>query len=145
MMALVVLAIANPTHAALLLYEGFSYPENAQLNGQVNPSTGGAWVKPAMPAGSTATALIKNDNLTYSNLESSTGLAFSLPRATQSNISKIQIPGNPYNHSTASTSVFFSFLMKMTEFNTSVSDATAATQTHREGDFIAGFTAASQK
>ena len=39
--------------------------------------------------------------------------------------------------------LFFSFLLEMTEFNTSISDAVAASTTHRQGDFIAGLTASS--
>jgi hypothetical protein len=135
-------AAATPAPAALLLTEHFNYPAGALLNGQTNPSSGNNWQRPGAPAGNSSTAVVTAGNLNYPGVGAPPSTnSFGLPRNTQSNISKITVPGGPYNHSTASTSVFFSMVIQLTSWSP-ITDTVAASQTHREGDFIAGYTAA---
>lgn len=144
MMSLVVLLLlVSPAPAQLLMYEGFDYTTGAELNGLTNPMTSLNWNKPSVPAGDSSTALITEDSLSYPGLPDSTGNSFGLPRLTQSNVSRITLPGAPYTVTSPNKDLFFSFLLQMTEFDTSVSDLVAASTTHRQGDFIAGFTASS--
>ena len=137
--ALVLSLLATPASAALVLYDGFDYPAGAQINGQTNTAYGVSWSKPSAPAGNSATALIDAADVHYPGLPNEADRSLGLSRTTQSNISRIAIPGSPYNHNSASTSVFFSFVMQMTSV-VSTSDTIAASATHRDGDFIAGFT-----
>jgi len=141
LLALLTLSLfASSASASLLLYEGFDYPAGEEINGQVNPFSGQTWSKPPVPAGNTLTALISSTGLDYPGLPAGVGNSLSLPRETQSNISRITIPGGPYTYDGDDTSLFFSFAMKMTDWVTTT-DEIAASANHRNGDFIAGFTA----
>jgi len=134
---------ASPVSATLLIYEGFDFPADAEINGQVNPFSGETWSKPPVPAGNSATALVDSTGLDYPGLQAGVGNGFGLPRVTQSNISRITIPGGPYTYDGSNTSLFFSFAMKMTDWVTTT-DEIAASANHRHGDFIAGFTASGE-
>jgi hypothetical protein len=136
-----------------LVYEGFDYTAGDHLIGQQNPTTGGLWqdpTVPAQPAPENDGHLIQAASLTYAGLPTSTGGSLKVPRSPNSNISRLRLPlptgADPVTGSwnidtidgddATGDSMFFSFLMKVTDF---ASNSKPGSDTPADIEFIAGF------
>ncbi|HMO83899.1 MAG TPA: hypothetical protein PKC18_03155, partial [Lacipirellulaceae bacterium] len=135
---LAVLAAAAPTSASLLIYEPFNYPSGANLNGQVNASTGGQWLKSGSnPSGDNQS--ISSTPLSYPGLQPGAGLSLFTPRLSAANntANRLTMPSAPYTRA-AGGSLFYSFTYRLLEWD-AISDSGAKNATHRKGGLIAGF------
>lgn len=140
---IVLLFLARPTFGDLLIYDGFDYTVGERIIGQLNTAANQTWADPtapAQPAAGVDTQLILEGSLSHAGLPESTGNSLANPANIQSNIARIDLPNRPYTIAGGAQSLFFSFIMRLSNWK-ELDDATAAGTTHQNGDFIAGFTA----
>jgi hypothetical protein len=135
----------------LLLYEGFDYTISETLSdnvlqGKIPTGYSNAWNKtgaPAPPAIGDDLQRVIADSFTYPGLAAPTGGRVQVPRDQNGNITRITIPGAPYNPGNAS-SIFFSFTMKLTSWATiddGFDTGQAGNATQQAGILLGGMTA----